>query len=98
MSTQSEDSRQTRGHLDPYTRTRRIVLETGYDLVQSPQMLGLAEQNNSPIGLGFTCALAVNFTPCHPRERAFLCSPGCPGNSSVDQAGLKFRQLPASVS
>jgi hypothetical protein len=30
------------------------------------------------------------------RERVSLCSPGCPGTHSVDQAGLKLRNLPAS--
>jgi hypothetical protein len=32
------------------------------------------------------------------RDRVFLCSPGCPGTHSVDQAGLKLRNLPASAS
>jgi hypothetical protein len=27
-----------------------------------------------------------------------LCSPGCPGTYSVDQAGLELRNLPASAS
>jgi hypothetical protein len=27
-----------------------------------------------------------------------LCSPGCPGTHSVEQAGLKLRTLPASAS
>jgi hypothetical protein len=27
-----------------------------------------------------------------------LCSPGCPGTHSVDQAGLQLRNLPASAS
>ena len=27
-----------------------------------------------------------------------LCSPGCPGTHSVDQAGLKLRNPPASAS
>jgi hypothetical protein len=27
-----------------------------------------------------------------------MCSPGCPGTHSVDQAGLEFRNLPASAS
>ncbi|EGW11174.1 hypothetical protein I79_014842 [Cricetulus griseus] len=26
-----------------------------------------------------------------------MCSPGCPGTHSVDQAGLKLRDLPASA-
>jgi hypothetical protein len=32
------------------------------------------------------------------RDRVFLCSPGCPGTHSVDQAGLKLRDPPASAS
>jgi hypothetical protein len=32
------------------------------------------------------------------RDRVFLCSPGCPGTHSVDHAGLKLRNLPASAS
>ena len=31
-------------------------------------------------------------------DRVSLCSPGCPGIHSVDQAGLELRNLPASVS
>jgi hypothetical protein len=32
------------------------------------------------------------------RDRVSLCSPGCPGTHSVDQAGLKLRDPPASAS
>jgi hypothetical protein len=32
------------------------------------------------------------------RDRISLCSPGCPGTHSVDQAGLKLRNPPASAS
>jgi hypothetical protein len=32
------------------------------------------------------------------RGRVSLCSPGCPGTHSVDQAGLELRNLPASAS
>jgi hypothetical protein len=32
------------------------------------------------------------------QDRVFLYSPGCPGTYSVDQAGLKLRNLPASAS
>jgi hypothetical protein len=31
-------------------------------------------------------------------DRVSLCSPGCPGTHSVDQAGLELRHLPASAS
>jgi hypothetical protein len=30
-------------------------------------------------------------------DRVSLCSPGCTGTHSVDQAGLEFRNLPASA-
>jgi hypothetical protein len=32
------------------------------------------------------------------QDRFPLCSPGCPGTHSVDQAGLKLRSPPASAS
>jgi hypothetical protein len=32
------------------------------------------------------------------QDRVSLCSPGCPGTHSVDQAGLELRNLPASAS
>jgi hypothetical protein len=32
------------------------------------------------------------------RDRVSLCSPGCPGTYSVDQAGLELRNSPASAS
>jgi hypothetical protein len=32
------------------------------------------------------------------RDRVSLCSPGCPGTNSVDQAGLELRSPPASAS
>jgi hypothetical protein len=32
------------------------------------------------------------------QERVSLCSPGCPGTHSIDQAGLKLRNPPASAS
>jgi hypothetical protein len=32
------------------------------------------------------------------RDRVSLCSPGCPGTHSVDQAGLELRNLPTSAS
>ena len=31
-------------------------------------------------------------------ETGFLCSPGCPGTHSIDQAGLELRNLPVSAS
>jgi hypothetical protein len=31
------------------------------------------------------------------QDRVSLCSPGCPGTHSVDQAGLKLRNPPASA-
>jgi hypothetical protein len=32
------------------------------------------------------------------RDRVSLCSPGCPGTHSLDQAGLELRNPPASAS
>jgi hypothetical protein len=35
---------------------------------------------------------------CFFQDRVSLCSPGCPGTHSIDQAGLKLRNPPASAS
>jgi hypothetical protein len=35
---------------------------------------------------------------CFFQDRVSLCSPGCPGTHSVDQAGLELRNLPTSAS
>jgi hypothetical protein len=43
----------------------------------------------------FVCLFVCLFVS---RQGFSLCSPGCPGTHSVDQAGLKFRNPPASVS
>jgi hypothetical protein len=32
------------------------------------------------------------------RDKVSLCSPGCPGTHSVDQAGLELKNPPASAS
>jgi hypothetical protein len=44
-------------------------------------------------GLVYFVCLFVCF-----RDRVSLCSPGCSGTHSVDKAGLKLRNLPASAS
>jgi hypothetical protein len=41
----------------------------------------------------FVCLFVLVF-----RDRVSLCSPGCPGTHSVDQAGLELRNLPAFAS
>jgi hypothetical protein len=40
----------------------------------------------------------VKLEPFFFQDRVSLCSPGCPGIHSVDQAGLDIRDLPASAS
>jgi hypothetical protein len=44
----------------------------------------------------FFCLFGFCF--CFFQDRVSLCSPGCPGTNSVDQAGLELRNLPASAS
>jgi hypothetical protein len=46
------------------------------------------------IFFGFVCLFVCLFF----QDRVFLCSPGCPGSHSVDQAGLELGNLPASAS
>jgi hypothetical protein len=43
--------------------------------------------------IGFVCLFVFVFG-----DRVLLCSLGCPGTHSVDQAGLELRNLPASAS
>jgi hypothetical protein len=42
--------------------------------------------------------LNTSLSPSLPLDRVSLYSPGCPGTHFVDQAGLEFRNLPASAS
>jgi hypothetical protein len=42
--------------------------------------------------MGFVCLILVFW------DRVSLCSPGCPGTHSEDQAGLELRNPPASAS
>jgi hypothetical protein len=48
----------------------------------------------SPFSSSQFCFFLFSFFP----DSVSLCSPGCPGTHSVDQAGLKLRNLPASAS
>jgi hypothetical protein len=48
------------------------------------------------LGQWFSTFLMLFFPP--PGDRVSLCSPGCPGTHSVDQAGLELRNPPASAS
>jgi hypothetical protein len=62
------------------------------------------EDNYLPYMLLFNCILLR----CHWifcfwgeggfQDRVSLCSPGCPGTHSVDEAGLELRNSPASAS
>jgi hypothetical protein len=50
------------------------------------------------VGLGWVGLGWVGFWVLFFQGRVSLCSPGCPGTHSVDQAGLEFRDPPASAS
>jgi hypothetical protein len=45
-----------------------------------------------------SCMTSIFFFFLVFRDRVSLCSPGCPGTHSVDQAGLELRNPPASAS
>jgi hypothetical protein len=55
----------------------------------------LGSPNPSSAGSYYSSFLLLLFVF---RDRVSLCSPGCPGTHSVDQAGLKLRNLPAFAS
>jgi hypothetical protein len=44
------------------------------------------------------CKIIILFCFLFFWDRVSLCSPGCPGTHSVDQAGLELRNPPASAS
>ena len=44
------------------------------------------------------CTNNPNQSPSPTSDRVFLCSPGCPGTHSADQAVLELRDPPASAS
>jgi hypothetical protein len=46
----------------------------------------------------FVFVVVVFWFVCLFRDRVSLCSPGCPGTHSIDQAGLELRNPPASAS
>ena len=46
----------------------------------------------------FVVVFLVLFVCLFFRDRVSLCSPGCPGTHSVDQADLELRNPPASAS
>jgi hypothetical protein len=48
--------------------------------------------------LRYTALLSLGRIFFFFKDRISLCSPGCPGTHSVDQAGLKLRNPPASAS
>jgi hypothetical protein len=48
--------------------------------------------------LVFCCCLFVCFVLLVFQDSVSLCSPGCPGTHSADQAGLELRNPPASAS
>ena len=48
--------------------------------------------------ISFLLEVGVNWGYGMFQNKIFLCSPGCLETSSVDQAGLELRDLPASAS
>jgi hypothetical protein len=46
----------------------------------------------------FVWVFLFYFVFCFFLDRVSLCSPGCPGTHSVDQAGLELRNPPAPAS
>lgn len=50
------------------------------------------------LSLFVSCVLCLSLFPFFFLETGFLCVPGCPGTHPVAQAGLEFRDSPASPS
>jgi hypothetical protein len=57
------------------------------------------KERNELLGFVFVFVLVFCFVLfLVSQDRVSLCSPGCPGTHSVDQAGLELRVPPASAS
>ena len=62
------------------------------------QLLPYTAQVLTTPGLGLELSDLQSSSFFFFQDRVSLCSPGCPGTHSVDQAGLKLRNSPASAS
>jgi hypothetical protein len=71
----------------PFSRSHHNHVEEA-----GPRTAGRAHSRSKPSFLSFFFFFLVF------RDRVSQCSPGCPGTHSVDQAGLKLRNPPASAS
>jgi hypothetical protein len=72
---------------------RTLFSRKSKHLVQSTKIL-----LNKNINVWFFVCLFVFWFVLYFHYRVSLCSPGCPGINSVDQAGLELRNSPASAS
>jgi hypothetical protein len=63
---------------------------------------GCWDLNSGPLQEQSVLVTTEPYLQPHPflafQDRVSLCSPGCPGTHSVDQAGLELRNPPASAS
>jgi hypothetical protein len=71
---------------------------TGLSTLGSRTLTLLLDPSLLPLLEGVTSSSFFFFFFLFFRGRACLCSPGCPGTHSVDQAGLELRNLHASAS
>jgi hypothetical protein len=59
-----------------------------------------SKKRSKVLGLQLCTTIDFHFTFLKKmvfHDRVFLCSPGCPGTHSVDQAGFELRDPPASA-
>jgi hypothetical protein len=78
-------------------RRQNILEAQDLRLMRSLQPLRAWGERTSCTGSMQPCRLFFVFVFVF-RDSVSLCSPGCPGTHSVDQAGLKLRNPPASAS
>jgi hypothetical protein len=82
----------------PCSRVWRMLSQYAYTLGIHPQQV---MQRQKTVFNGFLSSSSPHPHPPPPfvfQDRISLCRPGCPGACSVDQTGLKLRNLPASAS
>ena len=72
----------------------KVALGLGMESLDIPRICEVL----SLIWTGKNCFLFVCLFVCLFRDRVSLCSSGCPGTHSVDQASLELRNPPVSAS
>jgi hypothetical protein len=82
------------GHREEILDWAYSMKQTFAKLQRGPLTIRMQPKYIFPFFISLSLSLSLSLS----RDRISLCSPGCPGTHSVDQAGLELRNPPASAS